>query len=75
MCGRAWAIVCRSQGCVCLLPYADIKGMCCVTASEGFKQTTLQGHSLSRKVNNSMWIQEIPKTNQVHYAPPCQSKQ
>jgi hypothetical protein len=30
---RAWAIVCVSQGCACLIPCADIKGMYCVTVS------------------------------------------
>lgn len=49
MCGRAWAIVWRSQDCVCLLPYANIKGMYCVTVSSETERSHPAGTLLKQE--------------------------
>ena len=48
---------------------------CCVTISSQIEASSPVGSSVSRKVNNSKQLQEVPETDQICQAPPCQSKQ
>jgi hypothetical protein len=48
---------------------------CYETVSLTLRHSILLGSSLRRKVNKSDYFQELPKTEQIHHAPLCQSKQ
>lgn len=66
----------KSQDCVSLCPYADIKAMYCVTVSSEIETNHPAGKLLKQEgKQRSISIQEIPKTNKIHCAPPCQTKQ
>lgn len=50
-------------------------GKCCITVSSRIKILQPIRSSLNRKVSNSKQLQQVPETDQIHWASPCQSKQ
>jgi hypothetical protein len=48
------------------LQITSIAGEYCLTVSSKTGTSVPQGSSLSRKVNKSKELQEVPETNQIH---------